>query len=961
MKTNFKGAIFIKRAFLFLGVLLMISSYADATSVKGAKTDKGPEADGSYYKWADEDAMWGLQFDALTDMKLLSVKVYNGVSELGESYEGLRTLTVISVNDDTIASAAVNVVLGEQRLILNMSIPAGTGYRLISDVQVGFWRDKTSDNENYPYAVGDIATVTADIKWTGGGITTNQYHFFYDWEVEVDPPDTAELTAVIDSSSAVITGVTIGDAVGEYTQAKVDAANAALVAAEAALAGAVSQAGVGQATADLRAAMELFAPNEPLPDTTELLAVIDSSKAVIAGATIGDAEGEYTQVRVDAANAAIATAEAAKAAVVSGTTQAEVDQATAGLRAAMELFVAQLAVNTIYVDPLLSADCTGNYSVANRDCSGSDGDAYKSITSAANAAIAGTRVLIREGVYQVKLSPKYSGMENAYITFKNYGDEVVELTGESLAPAIWIEEKNFIVIEGLYIHDVNRWLNVLGSHHIIIRNNKFENATNQYGSSKTGLFFQACNHIKILDNVITESTQDNIGMIDCDYNLIEGNTITKAVHVLWTLKCSNYTIIRGNYFHNELQKIGEVYDCDEVGYGEGSFPKITSLDDTKYNVVEDNIFAYTASSGDSSPYSGIQYAGQNGIIRNNVFYECVGPPLSLTIYSDEAQYNYSNRISHNVFYDNDFGGLDISGSDGQNFSDQQIKNNIFYKNQFIQNDSRWSWFEELDNKPVQILTGRTSDVLIENNNIFSSEEDELYVVAYGSRSSSSNPAPESLSWWEANHSELFKSNLQANPDFVDEGNKDFHLKEDSPMIDAATFLTSASSSGSDALSMQVDDAGWFMDGFGIKAGDAIQLEGQSTYAIIVSIDYSTGTLTLDRALSWEAGQGVGMKYEYDGPDIGAFEYSPFTSKVDWQVPDEEKINIFPNPTSGVLHVEVASKNHIDKVIVYNSLGQSVVQSENSNELDISGLGDGMYYVNVFTRNGKVAKAKVLKY
>jgi len=245
MKTkhlNLNGSLFLKRAILSLGVLLMITSYADAASVYGAKTDRGPEADGSYYKWADEDAMWGLQFDAHADMVLLSVKVYNGVSELGESYEGERTFTVISVDDDTIASATVNLVLGEQRLILNMYIPAGTGHRIISDIQVGLWRDKITENENYPYAVGDIASVTGDIKWDGGSIRTTQYHFFYDWEVEAVPPDTDEHTAVIDSSKAVIAAVTIGPAEGAYTQAKVDAANAALATAEAALAGAVSQA-----------------------------------------------------------------------------------------------------------------------------------------------------------------------------------------------------------------------------------------------------------------------------------------------------------------------------------------------------------------------------------------------------------------------------------------------------------------------------------------------------------------------------------------------------------------------------------------------------------------------------------------------------------------------------------------------------------------------------------------------
>lgn len=527
----------------------------------------------------------------------------------------------------------------------------------------------------------------------------------------------------------------------------------------------------------------------------------------------------------------------------------------------------------IYVDQQLSRDCTGNYSIQNRDCSGIDGNAFKTIKSAAAVASPGTTVLIRGGEYNEQLSPKISGTEGNYVTFRNYENEIVEITGSSLSPAIWIDQKDYILIEGIVVKDVQRWLNALGCSYLVIQNNTFKNAMDSGGSSKTGIFSQSSQHIKILNNVIDESTQDNIGMVDCDYNLIEGNVIAKANHALWALKCSNYNIIRGNYFYNEIQKIGEIYDCDGVGYGETSFPKITSLDDTKFNIVENNIFAYTASSGNHSPYAGIQYAGQHGIIRNNIFYECIGPPISLALYADEAKNNYCNRISHNVFFDNEFGGIEISRREDYNFSDQQLKNNIFYKNQFIQHDFRWSWYEVLNNKPVQILTGRYNDILIENNDIFSSQVDELYVIAFGERTSDSNQAPESLSWWETYYDQVFINNLQADPRFVDEANKDFYLQANSPMIDAGTFLTHTTNSGNNSITMEVDDASWFVDGFGIVSGDTVQLEGQISYAIIQSIDYASNTLTLDRKTTWDTGQGISMKYSGVKPDIGAFEYT----------------------------------------------------------------------------------------
>lgn len=618
---------------------------------------------------------------------------------------------------------------------------------------------------------------------------------------------------------------------------------------------------------------------------------------------------------------------------------------------------------TIYVDTQLTVDCKGNYSITDRNCSGSDGDAYTNLQSAAKVADAGTLVLIREGVYNTQLIPQNSGNANAYITFKNFNNENVILTGANLAPAIMIDRKDYIVIEGLKIHDVRYWLSALGSNHIIVRNNIFEKALDSAGSSKTGIFFQSSNYGKILNNIINESTQDNIALLNSDYNLIEGNTVTKAKHTLWTLKCSNYNILRNNYFHNEDQKIGEVFDCGNAGFGNADFPKLNAFDATKHNVIEKNIFAYTPSPGDASPYSGIQYAGQNGIIRNNIFYECEGPPIALTLYSEEAKYNYGNRIYHNVFYKNEFGAIDISGgTTGYTFYDQKIKNNIFYKNEFIRRDMRWNWYIELDEKPVQIKTARTSDIVIERNNLFHSGIDELYVIAYGERTSSSNPAPNPLSWWEANHSRAFTGNLQAIPEFVDEDNYDFRLKENSLMIDAGAFLTFTTNSGMNSTEMRVSDATWFIDGFGIVTGDTIQVEGQNDFAIVQSINYKTNLLNLDKPISWNRFQGISLRYSGSAPDIGAYEYWDRSVGLSKKLFDEKKITITPNPASDSIIIGIVGTQDdiIKKIVIYNKLGQQVMTINNKKEVNISGLHPGVYNIMVIFHDGVTITEKITK-
>ncbi len=630
------------------------------------------------------------------------------------------------------------------------------------------------------------------------------------------------------------------------------------------------------------------------------------------------------------------------------------------------LLLTAASAQTIYVDNQLMAGCTGNYSIANRNCSGTDGDAYNTLAGAAGAATAGTTVLIRAGIFSEQLIPQNSGEAGNYITFKNYQNEVVEITGESLSPAIWIEKKDYIAIVGLQVKGVKRWLNALGADYLRIENNIFEQALDAGGSSKTGLFFQSCNYTKILNNKMHDTTQDNLGMIDCDYNLIEGNTMTKGVHALWAFKCSNYNIIRGNYFHNELQKIGEIYDCDNAGFGSVDFPKLNSLDDTKYNVVEGNVFAYTPSSGDASPYAGIQYAGQNGIIRNNIFYDCTGPGLSLTLYGGEASFNYGNRLFNNVFYNNELSGIEISGSEDYSFTDQKLTNNIFYDNTFTQNDMRWSWYAELDGETVHILTGREADVLLDNNSLYPSVEDNLYVIAFGSRSSTSNRAPKPLSWWEQNRPNFIKNSVQAEPNFINLPSRDFHLQENSPMIDAGTFLANTTNAGNGTV-IKVDDAAWFIDGFGIVTGDAIQLEGQTDWAIITQVNYSTKELSLDRPLTWETGLGVSLPYSNAKPDLGAYEFDPDYEGVVLSVDSRSfntMVSIYPNPFSDsatLTYEKFSGKPYEISIVDINGKVVKYINNilSNSLKINMTGIKKGIYLYKVFEGKTKIASGRLV--
>ena len=304
------------------------------------------------------------------------------------------------------------------------------------------------------------------------------------------------------------------------------------------------------------------------------------------------------------------------------------------LNAGRQTSSAQVSVN-LYVDGEIELESCTDYTVATRACGAGTEPVYKTLEGVAAVAGPGDTVHLRQGSYEEALIVQRSGTATDPITFRNYKSEVATITGASLSPAIDISEREHIVLEGLEVTDVRRWLYAVSAHHNTIRNNTFRRALDTGHSQKACLFFQEATFNKILNNVIEDCNEDSLYLVKSDNNLVVGNEFRKAYHTLWAIKCGNNNVLRDNYFHNEDQKIGEVYDCHDVGFDREFY----LYDATKRNLIEGNEFAYVPSSGDRSPYSGIQYAGQDGIIRRNRFHSTVGPGLSMTLYGDEARFN----------------------------------------------------------------------------------------------------------------------------------------------------------------------------------------------------------------------------------------------------------------------------------------------------------------------------------
>ncbi len=519
---------------------------------------------------------------------------------------------------------------------------------------------------------------------------------------------------------------------------------------------------------------------------------------------------------------------------------------------------------SIFVDPYLSVQQCDDYDVSARSCGPGSRRAFQSLGDAASVAVAGDTVMLRQGSYSQQLAPSNSGTQDNPLVFMAYPGERPVFSGQ-LRPAIVLSGLSHVQIRGLAVENTARWIYLDDAEHCLVKDCEFLGATDEGAGSKSGFYMLHSTFNRIEGNLIKDSPEDSMALVDADRNIIVDNRFINAGHALWAIRCGDYNVIRGNYLYNDQEKIGEIYDCD----GQSD---IYDYDATKRNLVEGNEFAYVPSSGNHSPYSGIQFAGQDSIIRRNIFHSTTGPGLRMALYGQEARHNTSNRIYNNVFYKTDFAGVDMA--EGENFSDNIFLNNIFAASSFVANDTRWDWWVDvLAGKPVQVKVSRLDGFELKNNCIFfdAAHVANPWLVTYGWRSPGWDQQHE-VSWWEQNYPQLISGSLETDPEFADPENGDYHLKPDSGLIDAGTFLTHATNSDT-GKTVAVYDARFFFDGYGIagEQGDTIRFEGSDTRAVVTQVDLQAKTITLDHEVTYTSGQGISLDYMGATPDVGAFE------------------------------------------------------------------------------------------
>jgi hypothetical protein len=419
---------------------------------------------------------------------------------------------------------------------------------------------------------------------------------------------------------------------------------------------------------------------------------------------------------------------------------------------------------------------------------------WQTITKANAVLQPGDTAYVAPGEYRQRIEPARSGQKDKYITYRAYEGRPV-ITNPPGRVAITLTNKSYIRITGFGIDgkgaftksNIDSFVQMNGGGWNIIENGDFKNAKGWAGVS-----LQNTHYNKLLNNRIdqvgawvapkptgpAEGVGDMITMHCANYNLIEGNHLTRGGHTL-IANNGNYNVIRKNLFD---QKWGE-----GIGYRamELTANKRFCAKTVGYSLTEHNTFKNMLKAPSKDETTGFKVEGEGHIVRFNTIDQVAGPATTCVIRPPIILNCQHNRIYNNTFKDAKVIWEYRKYGEGDAFD------NILKNNQLI----------------------NTAQAIVQGTNI--------------------------------------SLNNLAGTNVVDKG----------------IFLTETTSDG-DGTTIPVKDAHWFTDGFGVVAGDRLQV-GSNPPIRLVAVNYSANTLTFEKPLRWGKGDRVGLPYSGKGPDVGA--------------------------------------------------------------------------------------------
>ncbi|MCD4833209.1 MAG: T9SS type A sorting domain-containing protein, partial [Bacteroidales bacterium] len=97
-----------------------------------------------------------------------------------------------------------------------------------------------------------------------------------------------------------------------------------------------------------------------------------------------------------------------------------------------------------------------------------------------------------------------------------------------------------------------------------------------------------------------------------------------------------------------------------------------------------------------------------------------------------------------------------------------------------------------------------------------------------------------------------------------------------------------------------------------------------------------------------------------GYDIGAYEYVNPTAINENISQNSNLLNIYPNPTNGIIHIEAKNIQAIEIIDMTGKVVKQLQETSNKMQIDLSKIHKGIYLIKVKTEKGIVTKKIILE-
>jgi hypothetical protein len=510
---------------------------------------------------------------------------------------------------------------------------------------------------------------------------------------------------------------------------------------------------------------------------------------------------------------------------------------------------------------------------------------WRRLQKAANAARAGDTVLVASGTYPESITFTRSGTALARIVFKRVGSKPAIIDGHGLPIGKWgalvgFNDVSYMRLEGFEIRNspaYNVWVGG-ESHHLELLNLDIHDGGSS-GIWLDGPKGRAAMSV-ISGNRVHHHPSGGITLWNASggYYRIEGNEVWAnkgignfdGIQIGGGNGASHHVVVKGNFVHdNGSTNVGEdpidlgghalnhhyLVEGNVMSGGTGSFklhsgqlkagwyaPGVSSFHIARFNRLVGKAF--------------VSYEFPNPVaIYNNTLIDC---GQCVMFYGEDASKNQS------------MGDATYVGGD----SGRMVwKNNLF--------------FQSSPSGEYVLLTAGPAGATIDLSYRSVRFQNNMYKFAAGQR----------IAWQgvfgPAIDASLFSSYQKSNaPDYPDSGSAlttvdsgrmfvnaaagDFHLAAGSSAIDQGAPLTKAVNDGENSVTLVVDRASYFQDGYCLHeeclyVADSIVI-GNAPPVRVVRIDDRTNTIILASPRTWKPGAFVSLPFNGAAPDIGAFEY-----------------------------------------------------------------------------------------